>query len=261
MNRNKKAYFSVDLENLKDIGGFSPHITEEADFSTEIMQILDLLDKYNIKATFFACYNFILENSAIIELIIGRSHDIGLHYVDHFNKPVSLADYCNNIKEAKRETESKYNIVLRGYRAPAFNLNQEQSDALKEIGFEFDSSYFVYKKAQYYSSFNLNEARLSEFPVWEHERYPLAGGAYNRLLPDFAFRRKFLKHIKQSDYFNFYMHPYDISEKKIVRSNTHMKIKMFFKMGCKKYLGKIEWIIKKLAENNYKFMTYKEDLI
>jgi len=252
----KTAYFSIDLENLKDIEKFSPWIKEEPNFDLEIKSILELLDKYQIRATFFACANYFLVNKEIIATIIDKGHEIGLHGIDHKNETIDPESFKKSIREAKKTIEKEFEITLTSYRAPSFNLTQEIYDTLSENGFTSDSSTFNYRKAFYNSNFVENE-KVKEYPVWKEKSYPLAGGAYNRLLPTVIFKGKFLKHIKENTYYNFYVHPYDLSQKKIIDKKAPIRMKMFFSNGRKRYLKKIEWMIQSLLKHGYKFQIYQ----
>ena len=51
------------------------------------MELLDLLLKYNIKASFFVVANFARENKDIIKRMKNEGHTIGVHSTDH-NSPL-----------------------------------------------------------------------------------------------------------------------------------------------------------------------------
>lgn len=255
----KKAFFSVDLELLTDIKEFRPFIREEPNYIEEIKKLLKLLDKYDIKATFFACYNYILENKYIIELILSKGHDLGFHYLNHRNESINIDKFIKEVKYAKNNIEKMFQIELIGYRAPLFNLSNEQYQVLSDLGFKYDSSYFAYSKANYYAKFKPDNS-LVEFPVWPINKYPLAGGAYLRLLPNFIIKRKLKSYLKKETYYNFYVHPYDYSIKNILIRKTPLKLKLFFNRGVKTYLDLIKWLIKHLINEGYKFKLYRKDL-
>lgn len=256
---NKKAYFSVDLELLSDIEKFVNIIKEEPDYSKEILTLLNLLDEYNIKATFFACYNYILKNKQIIEELLKRGHDLGLHYVNHKNEDINIDTFIKEVSSAKENIKAMFEVDVIGYRAPSFNLTNEQYQALKELGFKYDSSYFIYKKANYKSTFEVND-KLKEFPVWNSSSYPLAGGAYLRLLPGFLMKKKLKKHLKKNKCYNFYVHPYDFSTQKIYKKGTSLKLKLFFSKNTNNYLTRIKWLIEQLFKNDFIFKLYKEEI-
>lgn len=73
-------------------------------------KVLDILQKYNIKATFFLIGNQIEEQEDVVKRIHKEGHSIGLHtYTHKFNKI-----YCNNnafIKEMKDVQEEINRVV------------------------------------------------------------------------------------------------------------------------------------------------------
>lgn len=256
---SKKAYFSVDLELLSDIESFSKIIKEEPDYSNEIETLLIFLDNFNIKATFFACYNFIIKNERLINRIILKGHDLALHYVNHRNDNITVNEFIKEIELAKKDIKNRFGVDIIGYRAPSFNLNNDQYQALIKLGFKYDSSYFLYKRANFYSNFEVINS-LKEFPVWSSKSFPLAGGAYLRLLPFFLMKSKFKRYLKRNNYYNFYIHPYDFSTQVIYKKNTPIKMKLFFSKNTQNYLNRIKWLVEYLFKKGFKFNLYKEDL-
>lgn len=256
--QSKKAYFSVDLELLRDIKAFKEVIKDEPSFINEIKTLLNFFDEHKIKATFFVCYNYIIKNEEIIKEILLRDHDLGLHYVNHHNEEVSIEEFSSEIKKAKEDIRLRFNHDLVGYRAPAFNLTNDQYQVLADLGFKYDSSFFIYKNAFYYSTFEIKDT-LKEFPVWSSKQFPLAGGAYLRLLPRFVMKKKFKRYIKKNNYYNFYIHPYDYSSQKIFKQKAPLKMKLFFSKGTKQYLNRIKWMVQQLQETGFTFKLYKED--
>lgn len=86
-------------------------------------QLLDLLKKYNIKATFFVVGKFAEENYEIIKRMEWDGHVIGLHSLEHKNALIkgiryTLKDFREGIKIFER-----LNIKVNMFRPPWGHLN------------------------------------------------------------------------------------------------------------------------------------------
>lgn len=60
-------------------------------------KILDVLDKYDVKATFFVVGNWVDNNQDVVKKIHDRGHEIGNHSYSH--------PYFNEISESEMKTE------------------------------------------------------------------------------------------------------------------------------------------------------------
>ena len=81
-------------------------------------KLLDVLKKYEIKATFFVVADFAINNKEVIKRMIKEHHKIEFHSKSH--KDAALLDYFSTYKEVViglKELES-LNINPKYYRAP-----------------------------------------------------------------------------------------------------------------------------------------------
>jgi len=117
---------------------------------------LNLLNKYNAKATFFCIGKNVQEHPEIFEQIIENNHSIGNHTYNHFNGlKTTTADYLDNIKKteltflknSKLETvtlslsTSLKTSCIEGqnsklFRPPYGKLRFSQSKKIKEKGYK-----------------------------------------------------------------------------------------------------------------------------
>lgn len=72
--------------------------------------ILDILDKYNIKATFFVVGNMAMENSEILKEEYIRGHSIGSHSYDHDYKKIYASE--DSFREEKEKGFKVLNDIL-----------------------------------------------------------------------------------------------------------------------------------------------------
>ncbi len=89
--------------------------------------VLDLLDQYNAKATFFCVGDKVTQNPELYAEIRKRGHTIGNHSFNHIKgKRTSLKNYLRNIDKANGVIDS----VL--FRPPYGSINNQQIRNLKE---------------------------------------------------------------------------------------------------------------------------------
>lgn len=155
-----KNTLSVDLESFVhrhlDIG---KRIEEDNGFTVKATkQILDLLDRYNTKITFFVLGEIYKWYPQFIEEISKRGHEIGYHGHRHIifeTKDVLLEDL-----NLSNDFIKKYKPI--GFRAPRMCLKKENLQILSKFGFKYDSSFYGLN-AQRLSDHNLVEIPVSMF--------------------------------------------------------------------------------------------------
>ncbi|MBK6527779.1 MAG: polysaccharide deacetylase family protein [Crocinitomicaceae bacterium] len=113
--------------------------------------ILDLLSKYNAKATFFCLGKNVQQHPELFEEIRKQGHAIGnhgMHHLDGFKS--STEDYLNDVSEASKFIHSPL------FRPAYGRIKKSQYTALKKQGFQivfwslltydFDSSFSTEKR-------------------------------------------------------------------------------------------------------------------
>jgi peptidoglycan/xylan/chitin deacetylase (PgdA/CDA1 family) len=98
-------------------------------------QIMDLLDKYSVKATFFVSGANALSYPEIIREIIARGHTIGNHSFNH-NPLVMLRSYNYLYQEIFRAQEvlKKIGIHTLAFRPPVGIINPKLAPILDKMG-------------------------------------------------------------------------------------------------------------------------------
>jgi len=98
-------------------------------------QIMDLLDKYSVKATFFVSGANALSYPEIIREIIARGHTIGNHSFNH-NPFVMLRGYDYLYQEIFRAQEAlrKMGIQTLAFRPPVGIINPKLAPILDKLG-------------------------------------------------------------------------------------------------------------------------------
>ena len=273
---------SIDLEDYFQVEAFASRINynEWDNYPCRIKQntqkILNILDDYQIKATFF-CLGWIAKRyPSLIKNIAQRGHEVASHGYAH--KPIykqSPKEFREDIKRTKNILEDITGKPVFGYRAPTYSITQKTLWALEilaEEGYKYDSSIFPIRHDLYgipnapRFPFNVNTlARLHvqtffEFPLTTlrilNINIPVAGGGYFRLFP-YAFIKNALKYIniKEKKPFVFYLHPWELDPNQ-PRIN-HIPWRSRFRHYVN--LGKTEGKFRKLL-SDFKFTTVLEVL-
>ncbi len=90
--------------------------------------VLELLDKYDAKATFFCIGKNVLENNNIYKRIIDEGHAVGNHTYDHLDGwKVDKDEYLLNVKKAAKQIQSRL------FRPPYGRITMSQRKALTGI--------------------------------------------------------------------------------------------------------------------------------
>ena len=89
--------------------------------------VLDLLDKYNIKATFFCVGDNVQKNPEVFQMVQDRGHRIGNHTFHHIQGlKTDTPAYMDDVKEADQLIKSNL------FRPPYGHMKFSQFKALKE---------------------------------------------------------------------------------------------------------------------------------
>ena len=131
------VWLSMD-PNLKE----RPVILSQATYGPTIgiPRILDLLEKYDLKATFFVAGYTAEEYPEIIKNVYQKGHEIGHHgYLHEKNYLLSLEEESEELQKGLDALESLLGERPLGYRSPAWEFSANTLDLLIEYGFIYDS--------------------------------------------------------------------------------------------------------------------------
>lgn len=127
---------------ITTLGPASPGSLSRGEFGPKaVRRILELLERYGIKSTFFVPGHSALAFPEPIELIKAAGHEIGHHGWVH-EKPLPLSpEQERNVLERGLDALDKI-VGIRpiGYRSPGGGTSAVTVPLLLEYGFEYDSS-------------------------------------------------------------------------------------------------------------------------
>ena len=231
--------FTIDVEDWsQSVLNNNNSITNRVFDNT--LRLLDLLDEYQHKATFFTLGNVATKHPELIRRITKAGHEIASHGCNHeaifsLSPKQIKEDVTNSVKILEDTSGQK----VLGYRAPDFSIRESvfewYCEALAENGLRYDSSLFPMKVIKYgiekkyslntFDKYGINQHYLSYMSAGKY-KLPFFGGGYFRVSP--YFMTKFLsKHLDPKSAV-FYMHPYEVDTEElsyVKRTSQHIPLK------------------------------------
>ncbi|MEK6749932.1 MAG: XrtA system polysaccharide deacetylase [Pseudomonadota bacterium] len=226
--------FTLDVEDYYHVSAFEKVISpaqwaalpSRVERNTDV--ILEMLNKNNIRGTFFVLGWVAERNPGMVRRIADSGHEVASHGYSHrlvYNQ--SQAVFREETIRSKKLLEDTIGKPVIGYRAASYSITRKSLWALQvlaELGFSYDSSVFPVKHDRYgiYSAPRFphrltleSGAAIMEFPLSTSKvaglNLPVAGGGYFRLFPYFLTRTGLGKINNQEQRpFIFYLHPWEV---------------------------------------------------
>ena len=137
--------FDVDNESyLLARGETSPTTLSAADFGAQegLPRILDLLDRYQIPASFFIpAVSAMLHPEMIPAILKSGRHEIGVHgWIHEFTPPLPAGEEERLLNQAIEYLTKAAGKRPVGYRAPAWAFSENTLGLIRKAGFFYDSS-------------------------------------------------------------------------------------------------------------------------
>ncbi|NOQ55539.1 MAG: DUF3473 domain-containing protein [Nanohaloarchaea archaeon] len=257
---------SIDLEDwyhpdlLKIKENLKPQIKDS------VRPILNLLEKYNTKATFFVLGEIAEKNPELIKNIKNRGHEIASHGYNHKSlKQMNPDEFEKDIIKSKKILKNITGKYPIGYRAPTFSIDNKTRwaiDILEKQGFLYDSSIFPTKTHLYgvpnaplnpycpskddvskkrKEKEGLIEFPMTVFPVLGYN-LPISGGFYLRSFPLWLIKRAIKNKNKEGFPAMIYIHPWETYLKTPrIRQGLFSDFINYYKINSS--LGKLESLL------------------
>ncbi len=274
--RKKYAVLTIDVESFKDTECIA-NATEEVDCDLldGFDEYINLLDKYNIKATLFTVATLAPQITHKLKECIKNGHELALHSHAHI-APLdeSFEAFESNVLKAKNELSRIFNTDIRGFRAPYFSIDNQRLSILKKLGFRYDSSFLNFPQARHTIKMQLENFKEISKDIYQNGdffefglslykalgiSYPISGGGYIRL-GDWNFIKSIIKqYLLKNNFYIFYLHPFELTTQKIpVLKNLKLYDKYYLTHGITSYRRHIEQLIVMLKKLGYEFITFDE---
>ncbi|WP_462247721.1 polysaccharide deacetylase family protein [Ekhidna sp.] len=250
----------LDVDASRDINNWHS-FEKRVEYNTEVLR--EVLNQYNIKATFF-CLGWVAEKyPELIKKLHKDGHDIGSHgYYHQLVYKQSKEEFYDDLTKSLDVLENIIGNKVTMYRAPGFSINSESLwafDTLMECGIKVDCSlrpsilakefegfdpnnfngiYYLNHKGQKLDLLYVNSLRFLNKELF------LSGGGYFRLLPTEIFKRW----TNNSQYFMTYFHPrdFDPDQRTLPGLSAMRRFKSYYGLASsldklKKVLGQFEF--------------------
>ncbi len=261
--------FSIDVEDwCQSVLDANNPVTDRVYNNT--LRLLDLLDEYQHKATFFTLGNVAKKHPDLIKKIAAAGHEVASHGYNHqsiFNlTPSQVKEDVGNSVKLLEDISGKKVI---GFRAPDFSIREYlfewYCEALAENGLKYDSSLFPMKVIKYgiekeyslkiFNKYHINEHYLSYMRVGKY-KLPFFGGGYFRITP-YTITKMLTKNLDHKRAV-FYMHPYEIDTNELAAmKEEHGDIPLKWRLS--QFIGRNS-VEKKLHRvmNDFDFTSFED---
>ena len=251
---------SFDIEEFDMPFEFGKTISFEEQIAISIQgtaAILDLLEKHNVKATFFSTVTFAINAPDIIKRIILDGHEMASHSYYHSDFKVE------HLRESKEKLEEITNTKVVGYRMPRmFPVDEKE---IFKAGYLYNSSVNPTYLPGRYNHFDKPRTYFKQEGVYQIPasvspiiRFPLFWLSFHNL-PLWLYQFFVKWTISKDNYLNIYFHPWEFTNLKqpekfnfpgyVSKNSGIQMIERFDKM--------LTWMNKR----NYKFGTFKDFLV
>ena len=225
-------HFTVDVEEYFQVAAFATRVQRsewgrlQSRVAAQVAQLLELLEQYRTRATFFVLGWVAKRQPELIRSIAAAGHEIASHGWDHARVTAQTPlVFRESIRRTKELLEDLTGEEVWGFRAPSFSIVRGREwalDVLIEEGYRYDSSLFPIRRPGYgYAGASpdphwLERPRgaLLEIPPatlhWCGMRLPAAGGAYFRLLPYSLVQAALRQCEGRNVPGTFYIHPWEV---------------------------------------------------
>jgi peptidoglycan-N-acetylglucosamine deacetylase len=148
MNMNGKPLgtLQVDVDELwvyyESIGRSTPLDAPSLVYEQGIPRLLDLFDRYAIRATFFVCGRDLPAQAGALREMIARGHEVANHSATHRNGFARLTPEQKRADIAATGAAIAHatGVAPVGFKSPGFSFSSDLFNVLADLGYLYDSS-------------------------------------------------------------------------------------------------------------------------
>ncbi|MCM0647212.1 polysaccharide deacetylase family protein [Clostridium swellfunianum] len=265
-----KNVFTIDVEDWFHTMDFNFPVSSWNNYEDRVhhglKDILELLDKYNVKATFFVLGYVARKHPELVRELINKGHEIGSHGDMH--KMVTTQnreEFKKDVAASKEILEDMTGKKINIYRSSSWSIVPKTMwalEVLEELGFKYDSSIQPFTtplsgfrnapRTPFYPVVNGKRLNLLEFPPsvmpLGKACLPFCGGLYLRVLPK-SFINYALNKVNKNNSGMIYTHPWELDVKQPrLKVPPHIKFTHYYNLSSTK--DKLEYLLQ-----NFEFDT------
>lgn len=252
-------YLSFDIEefDMPKEYGYDIDFQQQISISrkgTEI--ILNLLKKYNAKATFFSTVVFAQNCPDLIERLLAEGHELASHTYYHSNFEIS------HLKASKIALETQFNTQINGLRMP--RMAEISANDVEKAGYIYNSSVNPTILPGRYNKLHYPKTTFKENNLWQIPaavspflRIPLFWLSFHNF-PSFFYYFLLKRTIKIRSYATLYFHPWEFTDLTPKKFNFPNYVT---RNSGEKMITRFENLLKYIKKNNYTTKLYKELII
>jgi len=242
-NNKVAVALSFDLDNetpsLRD-NNLSPSELSQGEYGSRVAlgRVLTLLDKYQIKASFFIPAVVARLYPESVKHIVAQGHEIGIHGWIHERNSLLTEDQERDLMKRASDTLHEISGVLpTGLRTPSWDYSPHTMKLIRELGLLYDSSLMADERP-YEVLYEGRQTGVVELPVeWILDDYPYFGmSRFSTIRPHIApedvldvWKKEFDVALDEASLFLLTMHPHIIGHRSRIvileKLIQHMKSK------------------------------------
>ena len=144
MPKEKICLITNDVETTSILNHKLRDKTGEYVLNQGMPRLLDLYDKYGVRATFFYTGHIAKLYPEVVRMAHARGHEVGSHGLTHeVSKAFDVMppeEQLSHLKQSKQSLEDIIGDEVVSFRAPAARVDKAFPKVLAEAGFKVDSS-------------------------------------------------------------------------------------------------------------------------
>lgn len=240
----------MPLEYGKDIS-FDDQISISIEGTNHI---LDILDKHQVKATFFSTVIFAQNAPGVIERINDSGHELASH--GYYHSAFETGDLSRS-RKALQEISSQ---EITGFRMP--RMKPVDENEVRKAGYLYNSSINPTWLPGRYNNLDRPRTRFKEADIWQIPasvspliRFPLFWLSFHNL-PLGIYTWLAQKTYKKDGYLNIYFHPWEFTN--LTDKNRFGFPGYVSKNSGIKMIERLDLFIEDLKMKNYSFNTLSD---
>lgn len=248
-------YLSFDIEEFDMPKEYGYDIAFERQIAISrkgLTAILDLLKKYQMRATFFSTVVFAQQVPDLINRLIEEGHELASHTYYH-------SDFENeHLKRSKEALEQQFGVTVEGLRMP--RMLEVSAEEVKKAGYRYNSSVNPTFLPGRYNKLHVPKRFFNENGLWQIPaavswfRFPLFWLSFHNL-PLWLYSFLLKRSVKSIGYAALYFHPWEFTDLHQKEFNFPAYV---MRNSGEKMIARFDSLLTFIKQQGWKTGLYKE---